>query len=158
MPIAGGYQFNVVHTFDGSDGAVPTQSLVMDSSGNLYSSTMNGGANNFGDVFQLSPSGENWTFADIYDFAVPSDPIYGTPALDAAGNFYDDTSLGGTHGVGTIFELSPSGGVWSYADLYDFEGAGNGVAPYGGVLLDANGNIYGTTNQGGWGNVWEFSR
>jgi uncharacterized repeat protein (TIGR03803 family) len=72
-------------------------------------------------------------------------------ARDSAGNLYGMTVKGGTSNSGTVFELSPSGAGWAYAVLYNFKGGADGGEPYGGVTLDAMGNLYGTTVAGGTG-------
>jgi hypothetical protein len=81
--------------------------------------------------------------------------------MDSAGTLYGTTTCGV---AGVIFELSPSNGGWTYTELYHFTGGGDGLFPNGGVVLDAAGNLYGTTSNGGGGNcfrgcgvVWEFA-
>ena len=80
-----------------------------------------------------------------------------TLAQDAAGNFYGTTVSGGTgtlctNGCGTVFELSPvAGGKWKETVLYNFTGGSDGKNPYGGVILDSKGDLYGTTVAGGSG-------
>jgi uncharacterized repeat protein (TIGR03803 family) len=80
--------------------------------------------------------------------------------MDAAGNLYGDT-LGGAYGYGEIFKLTPEGnGSWTYTDLYDFFGAEDGSMPYGKVLVDNNGNLFGTASEGGAhgaGVIWEIT-
>ncbi len=81
--------------------------------------------------------------------------------FDAAGNLYGTTSLGGTAGVGTVFELSPrSGGGWSSRTLHSFTNGKDGNTPYAGLIIDAAGNLYGTTLFGGvfgFGSVFEMT-
>ncbi len=70
--------------------------------------------------------------------------------IDAHGNLYGTTAGGGTHGDGTVFELSPQGGGWTEGVLHSFNFNGqDGINPYGGLVFDAAGNLYGTTNFGG---------
>jgi uncharacterized repeat protein (TIGR03803 family) len=69
--------------------------------------------------------------------------------MDTAGNLYGTTVEDGTYGEGTVFELTPSGNSWIYTDLHDFTGGSDGADPFGGVILGANGNLYGTTEDGG---------
>jgi uncharacterized repeat protein (TIGR03803 family) len=81
-------------------------------------------------------------------------------AMDSAGNLYGTTYGDGAHGVGSVFKLTPSNGGWTYTSLHDFTGGDDGGTPEGDVTLDANGNLYGTTDIGGAygaGVVWEFS-
>jgi len=80
--------------------------------------------------------------------------------MDSAGNLYGTTYGEGAYGVGSVFKLTPSNGGWTYTSLHDFTGGNDGGTLYGGVTLDANGNLYGTTNQGGAygaGVVWEIT-
>jgi hypothetical protein len=80
--------------------------------------------------------------------------------MDAAGNLYNTTSEEGTH-YGTVFELTPTNGGWAYASLHVFTAEYNdGGFPYGGVIFDAKGNLYGTGAIGGLsgnGVVWEIT-
>ena len=79
--------------------------------------------------------------------------------MDAAGNLYGTTYWEGTHGVGSVFRLTPSGGGWKYSDIYDFTGGSDGLHPES-VTVDANGNIYGTADSGGaygYGVVFEIT-
>ena len=68
--------------------------------------------------------------------------------------------MDGAAGYGSVFELAPSGGTWTYTELYDFTGGADGGYPGGGVTLDASGNLYGTAVLGGangFGVVWEVT-
>ena len=81
--------------------------------------------------------------------------------FDQSGNLYGVTSSGGTGNGGTAFQLTPSGGGWTLTDLYDFTGGLDGGSPFGSVLLDANGKLYGTAWQGGrygYDVIWELTR
>jgi uncharacterized repeat protein (TIGR03803 family) len=80
--------------------------------------------------------------------------------LDAHGNLYGTTSMGGANGVGVVYELSPSGSSWKQTVLYTFQGLSDGQNPVGGVAVDRDGNLYGTTFDGGdngGGTVYELS-
>jgi uncharacterized repeat protein (TIGR03803 family) len=84
--------------------------------------------------------------------------------MDAAGNLYGTTRDGGmySYSCGNVFKLTRSSGGWTYTSLHDFtcQDESLGYSPMGGVILDANGNLYGTTYQGGalgWGTVWEIT-
>ncbi len=142
------------------DGATPQGSLVADAAGNLYGTTYGGGAsfNAFGTVFELSPpaaTGGAWTEtilhtfqADAYDGQFPT----GTLTLDKQGNLYGTTTYNDTNGGGTIFELSPpsvAGGSWTETVLWSFPKFGAGAHPSGKLVMDAAGNLYGTTYEGG---------
>jgi uncharacterized repeat protein (TIGR03803 family) len=151
----------ILYSFqNASDGKEPLTTLTLDQSGNLYGTTLYGGSNNTGTVFELIPS-ENgtWNFNLIYIFSAQS----GTSTnviLDTAGNLYGTTIHGGSHGAGSIFELMRNGSGWTYVDLHDFD-VSDGTQPVGNLLFDPNGNLYGTTVFGGAydnGVVWELTR
>jgi uncharacterized repeat protein (TIGR03803 family) len=87
----------------------------------------------------------------LYSFGGGTDgesPVGGGLVFDAAGNLYGTTQGGGAHHQGTVFELSPGDGGWTEKILYSFKGLKDGASPNGGVVLDAAGNLYGTTNHG----------
>jgi len=153
----------VIHSFGtGTDGAQPIGGVVLDASGNFYATTSLGGASGNGTVFEAKRSGKTWTESVIYSFAGGSDGI-NPPAgvtLDAAGNLYGTTSLGGAYGGGIVYKLSPSNSGWTETILYNFQGLSDGQNPVGGVILDPAGNLYGTTFDGGvngGGTVYELS-
>ncbi len=202
----GQWSASVLHTFIGgaNDGWAPQSSLILDSAGNLYGTTAFGGADEScdidgiagcGTIFELSPSGGNWTEKILYNFSnngTGTNP-YGSLISDGAGGFYGTTLGGGAGGYAAVFELSPSGGGWNYSvlaslpncqtftgvtidsagnlfgvcsersmvfelsksggswmftDLHDFH-VTDGADPLGPVALDAEGNLYGTTYEGG---------
>ena len=136
----------------------------MDSEGNLYGTTQleqwRGSS-----VFELTPNGGSWTYQLLYALPGPRNSTGPTAslAMDAAGNLYGTTYNGGGSsncnlGCGTVFKLTHSNGSWTYTLLHAFTGA-EGSLPWGGVALDANGNLYGTTTTGGSYNegvVWEL--
>jgi uncharacterized repeat protein (TIGR03803 family) len=131
-----------------SDGAIPESGVIIDSSGVLYGVAA-GGAHGDGVVFTLTPSESGWTETVIYSFHNGNDganPVGGL-VMDVEGNLYGTTANGGGGGGGTIFELSPSGGGWTFsllASLFGIPGAGS----RGTLAFDSAGNLYGTT----WGN------
>jgi uncharacterized repeat protein (TIGR03803 family) len=125
--------------------------LVLDAAGNLYSSTTSGSTRGGGAVFQLSPAaGGYWPEKVLSGSGGISNLIF-----DAAGNLYGTRSFGGTYGGGVAFELSPkAGGGWAEKALYNFGGVGHGLDGYqvsSGLIFDAAGNLYGTTEYGGGG-------
>lgn len=161
----------ILHTFSVfSGGDNPLGGLIADSQGNLYGTTEYGGTG-YGVVFELIPNMSGaWGEQVLYKFAgTPSDGAYPSGALifDGQGNLYGTTQLGGPHGAGTVFELSPgAGGVWSEKVLYSFNppafGGTDGFNLYAdGLALDGAGNLYGTTISGGsscyCGTVFELS-
>jgi len=139
------------------DGNQPQGSLVADSSGNhLYGTTFYGGTNNLGEVYELTNSGGSWSETVIYSFlgASNNDGAYpfGGLVLDTTGkNLYGTTYQGGPSSQGTVFELSNSGGTWKETVLHSFDdiSGSDGYYPYGGLALDAGGNLYGTATAGG---------
>jgi uncharacterized repeat protein (TIGR03803 family) len=137
----------VLHSFrDRTDGGLPSAGLIRDAEGNLYGTTRDGGALNIGTVFKLTKKGE---LTALYSFkGSPSDgaqPVAGL-VMDKQGNLYGTTFEGGAYGNGTVFELSPSG---SETVLYSFTGGTDGSAPGASLVLDKQGNLYGTTPAGG---------
>ena len=157
--LGGTWTETVLHTFTGGpDGASPMGGLVLDSAGNLYGTASTGGNagcsnQGCGVVFKLSPGGSGgWTDTVIYSFTGGSDG--GTPwtsvTFDAAGNLYGTTVNGGNFGFGVVFELLPnSSGSWTESVLHHFTNGADGGTPFGTLLFDASGNLYGTTEGGG---------
>jgi uncharacterized repeat protein (TIGR03803 family) len=153
-------QWTPLYTFTGfADGGMPTAGLVFDPAGNLYGATYGGGSGH-GVVYELSPRANgSWTEKAIHTFtggADGGDPFAGL-ILDKSGNLYGTTTTGGVltgggAGYGVAFELTPmAGGVWMETPLYTFAGKPDGANPYGSLIFDANGNLYGTTMNGGQG-------
>jgi uncharacterized repeat protein (TIGR03803 family) len=128
----------------------------------LYGTTQAGGAQNRGTVFQLTPDQGSWTETVLYSFCYQggtcSDGVNPTAnvIVDANGNLFGTTQQGGVgnsgKGGGVAFELSSSGGTWSYTPLYQFcalADCADGSEPIGGLTFDANGNLLGVTELGG---------
>ena len=147
--------YKVVHSFNnnGHDGFWPSAGLTFDASGNLYGVTSAGSNYGGGTVFQLAVGTDGkWREKILHVFSGPGfQETYSPLILDNAGNLYGTTAVGGSgdcnYGCGTVFELSPSaGGNWSEKLLYSFH---HGKGPNG-VILDQAGNLYGTTEVGGW--------
>jgi uncharacterized repeat protein (TIGR03803 family) len=145
----GGTLFRL-HSFDGTDGSMPWAGLVQGANGDLYGTTIDGGSNQNGTMFEITPAGE---FTKLHSFGRYKDGAepFGTLAQGKDGNFYGTTSQGGAHGGGSIFKVTPEGTVTNLygfcADIADFCVDGNG--PQGGLVQGANGNFYGTTYAGG---------
>lgn len=150
---SGGWKETIIHNFGGSstDGE-PFGPLTFDSAGNLYGTTSGGGTDQMGSVYELSPaSGGSWTETILYSFTGPdgNGASYGPVVFDSKGNIYGTTEMGGSDGEGVVYELTPAGGgVWTETVLLSFDGT-DGIFPYGGVMLDSNGDLYGTTEYGG---------
>jgi uncharacterized repeat protein (TIGR03803 family) len=153
----------VLHSFTGgADGANPDSSLVMDAAGNLYGTTIAGGASGAGTVFRIAPKGREtvlYSFTGRADGAKPEAAL----TMDAAGNLYGTTTAGGSSGNGTVFKLTvpkKANGKWREKVLYSFGSGTDGTTPVSGVTLDAKGNIYGTASAGGsygYGTVFELT-
>jgi uncharacterized repeat protein (TIGR03803 family) len=164
------HQFKGFH--DGGHGnGYPNGGLIADSSGNLYGTTGSIGnpctSENCGSVFELSPAtgGGGYTQTVLHSFTSighrPYNPLAGV-VMDASGNLYGTTYNGGPHDDGAVFELSNSGGVWTETVLHNFGMVPtDGTAPREGLVIDAAGNLYGTTQTGGGssgiGTVYELS-
>jgi len=140
-----GWMVKILYNAYGYSGSSP----LFNPSGNLYGTTFVGG-NGLGSVYQLTPTGGGWVSQDLYDFSSGSDGGFPWAGLifDAQGNLYGATTSGGSGNGGTVFKLTPSGGGWSLSTLYSFASPGNGrlvVGPAANLLLDQDGNLYGTT-------------
>lgn len=162
-PSGGSWTYQVLYSPPSTTGYGTYAGLTMDSAGNLFGASWT-------TVFEVSPDGKgNWNPKVIHTFTVtPKDgyQAYGTLALDKAGNLYGTTYSGGSKNDGTVYKLSPvtkgkKKGTWTEKILYSFKGAKkDGASPVAGVVLDAAGDIYGTTNLGGkysgYGTVFEL--
>jgi uncharacterized repeat protein (TIGR03803 family) len=152
--INGGWTEQVLHSFDYPTYADPRSGVTIDSSGNLYGTTLYGGNASYGTVFELSPgSGGTWTFKSLQSFsrngAEGFNP-WSRLAIDAAGNLYGTTFLGGSADLGVLFELSPQAdGTWSETVLHNFIGGYDGAEPVSGPVLNSTGTLFGTTSSGG---------
>lgn len=153
----------VLHSFPGgTDGANPNASLVFDSAGNLYGTTIGGGSasciGGCGTVFKVSSTGEE---AVLYAFTQTNDDgghPNGALIFDSAGNIYGTTQAGGANADGTVFKLSSTN---EETVLYSFKGGTDGQAPYDALVQDSAGNLYGTTRYGGgttnYGTIFRLS-
>ena len=144
-------QETVLHSFTGGvDGAHPVAGLVRDPAGNLYGTTLNGGTSNQGTVFKVTKTGVETV---LYSFSGGSDggQPYGALVRDSAGNLYGTTSSGGAASLGTVFKIDPSN---TESVIHSFAGgSSDGASPQAGLIRDSAGNLYGTTSQGGGGEV-----
>jgi len=155
---------SILYNFTGGDdGFGPGGAVVFDKSGNLYGTTPDGGAYQEGVVYQLSPGQQQWKQTVIHPFTGGDDGAVGSlgPLLvDAWGSLYGVTELGGAYQAGVAFKLSPSGNTWNFTTLYAFQGLPDAGFPYGGLIADSHGRLYGTTYFGGssgLGAVFEIS-
>jgi uncharacterized repeat protein (TIGR03803 family) len=165
-PSGGGWTFDVLHIFTSSpDGALPYGAVTLDPAGNVFGTTESGGGsspNNHGTVFEVSPSGSGWTESVLYTLTFVSgiEPFIGL-VRDPSGNLYGAAGSGGSMGGGTIFELSPSGGSYSFSVIYQNFPEDDGGGAGSRLVMDQAGNLYGTAgNVGahGQGMVYKLSR
>jgi uncharacterized repeat protein (TIGR03803 family) len=145
---------SVIHYFSGgNDGSGPGSGLAFDRHGNLYGMTPTGGAYGLGTIYQLQPqSNGTWKLHVAHAFTGGVDGSSGSAGrliLDHAGNFYGVTTVGGANGDGIVFELSPGQTGWTLTPLYAFKDQPDGALPYGGLIFDKAGNLYGTTYYAG---------
>ena len=166
-----------LHDFTGgADGATPEAPLMMDAAGALFGTTTAGGSANAGTVFELTVKKGVWSEQVLYGFAGGEDgyaPHSGL-IMDSSGNLYGTTEWGGGSGTGcelnnvvlycgTVFELSPPAkkkGKWAEKVLYSFQGGNDGARPMAGLVMDAGGALYGTTQYGnpfGFGTVFKLT-
>jgi len=148
---------SVLHSFTDADGGFPQAGLIFDTAGNLYGTTLEGGglAGSYGVVFKLAPNPDGtWTESVLHSFGGPDGgQVDAGLIFDAVGNVYGTTSDGGSTvcpgGCGVVFKLAPNrGGTWTESVLHSFIGT-DGEGPAAGLIFDAAGNLYGTTNLGG---------
>ena len=148
-PSAGGWTESVQYNFaGGADGCNPEAGVTFDSAGNLYGATTctfgcGGGG---GTIYQLMPANGGW----IENTLVTLNPTtgirpVGTLIRDSSGNFYGTASQDGPNGGGTVFELSPSAGGWTFSLVYGF----SSCDPFAGVTLGPDGHLYGVCQVGG---------
>lgn len=150
-------QESVLYNFTGtSDGGLPNASLLRDPAGNLYGVTVIGGyleckdlTGGCGVVFKVDANGTESTLhifrGHPYDGAGPYAPVI----RDGNGNLYGTTPYGGELELGTVYKISESG---EETILHNFKGGSDGTQPFGGLVADAKGNLYGTTYEGGFHN------
>jgi len=140
--------------YSDGDYAQPFQGLVMDKAGNLYGTFTSGPALP-GGVFKLDSAG-NITI--LYQFSSYLYPTYGHLTIDKSGNLYGVSENGGANNGGVLYELTQSG---TFTVLRNFGSGTDGSQPYGSVVQDKKGNLYGTTLKGGaygYGTIWKISK
>jgi hypothetical protein len=149
-PSGSSWSPNLLYTFtDGLDGGEPIAGLIFDNIGNLVGATAGGSQGAV--VFRMTPSNGGWSYTPIYTFS-PED--YAGPeatlVMDALGNLYGTLpGYNAGHLYGSVFKLTPTEGGWVYTDLHDFTGGSDGGNPLGSLILDLQGNLYGTAAFGG---------
>ncbi len=178
-----GHVFEITRTASGAWTAIvlynfgvqtaPPSSLILDAAGNLYGINPTGGTHNLGYVFELSRSQGGWSLTHLHDFSGPDgaattgmtqDQVAGL-IFDGQGNLYGATVAGGSSkscsvGCGVVFELSRNSGGWTETVLHTLSGS-DGANPIAPLMMDADGNLYGTASNGGskgFGSVFKLSR
>ncbi len=162
----GTWRQSVLHSFTGTDGYGAFAGLIFDAAGNLYGTTEGGGADGYGVVYKLAPNPDGtWTESVLHSFTGTDGWFpYAALIFDSAGNLYGTTYYGGgtacEFGCGVVYKLSPNpDGTWTESVLRSLI-ASDGTFPYGRLIFDASGNLYGTTQYGGaagYGVVFKFA-
>lgn len=148
-PFGGNWVLTPIYSFTGGiDGGWPNPTLIFDKAGNLYGTTLQGGASGAGTVFQLKPAGSIWTQQVLHSFSGSDGFGPWAGVVLHGGHLYGTTYGGGPSGYGTIFELTPSQGLWIETVLLTFSGGLDGGVPRAGVTFKGE-TIYGTTYMGG---------
>jgi uncharacterized repeat protein (TIGR03803 family) len=156
-PSTAGYRESVIYAFKGEpDGEFPTSGVVMGKGGTLYGTTESGGAHNWGTVFELSPSHGRYIERILHSFKAGrggSNP-YSQLIMDGSGALYGTTQFGGhcsryDRGCGVVFKLTPNGTAYTESVLHAFTGGDDGAIPRAGLVIDSEGSLYGTTDEGG---------
>src|SRR3979490_2519903 len=137
--------FDVLTAFGRSGPQNPQAALLRATDGNYYGTSSSGGEANAGTVFRLTPAG---SLTQLSSFSGGADGGYPTAGLvqGGDGSFYGTASSGGASSAGTIFQITASGAL---TVLHSFTGGADGAYPYAGLVQAADGNMYGTTSQGG---------
>jgi uncharacterized repeat protein (TIGR03803 family) len=158
-PASGAWRETVLYNFAGGfyNGAFPQNRLAIDSAGNIFGATVGGGndwsnpaIHGWGVIYELSPSGTGYTETVLHLFAANQRTTAGI-LLDKSGNLYGETGGGEPSSEGTIYEMRPSSTGWAYRTIYNFAGGAGGNVPIGDLTFGADGNLYGTTANGGDG-------
>jgi uncharacterized repeat protein (TIGR03803 family) len=152
-----GWRATDLYDFAGNGQAgSPYGGLIIDSSGNLFGTTY-GNQSGHGTVFELSPSGNTYTFTLLHDFGCMWCGPMADLTMDAAGNLYGTSFAAGKYSAGNVFKLTKTQNGWVYSSLHDFTGGNDGASPISTVSIDTDGTLYGTASvggTGGGGTVW----
>ncbi|HEX8815986.1 MAG TPA: choice-of-anchor tandem repeat GloVer-containing protein [Terriglobales bacterium] len=140
--------FTTLYNFQGSSaGDSPNGPIIRDSQGNFYGTTVNGGGQfDDGTVFKVDSKGNETILHSFTGGADGATPYTALTRDDNTGNFYGATLGGGSNNCGTIFKVEPNG---TESVIYSFNCSTDGSGPYGLLILDQDGNLYGTAYQGG---------
>jgi uncharacterized repeat protein (TIGR03803 family) len=163
-----GWTETVLYNLDYRTGVVPVGGLIIAPSGEFYGTTTAGGTYGAGTVYEFA---NGTSFRVLTNLAPIVDPgcsnsylcgPLGKLAMDRNGNLYGTVTAGGVYGAGTVFKLSPGPDGWTYTSLHDFTGQSDptGAYPSSSLIIDSDGNIYGTASEGGTndgGTVFEIT-
>lgn len=159
---------NIINNFDYTNGGYTYGPVVLDSFGNVYGISPYGGNDYCGLVYQLVNTSGIWSENEIYSFTCGTDggyPYYNGLTIDSKGNLYGTSYQYGADQFGTVFELVNNSGTYTFTLLYTFTGEADGGYPYAAPTLDSEGNVYGTTYEGGGGGcyggcgtVWKLTK
>jgi len=144
------------------DGGNPYSGVILDSAGNIFGTTLDGGSNNGGAVFELTHSGHAWT-ETLHDFYGSTSGVFPQAGLirEKSGKLIGATAAGGTRDGGTVYSLSPSKDGWNLTTMYDIPGPGGDPGPWAKLTMDAAGSLYGTTQgyppAGDYGTVFKLT-
>jgi uncharacterized repeat protein (TIGR03803 family) len=145
----------LIAAFNGTTGQAPHGSLIMDSSGDLFGTTANGGANNQGTLFEIVKNGSTYsstpTVLASFGGSYGNNPV-GSLIVDASGDLFGTASAGGASNHGTVFELVKTANGYSTPTVLTSFNGTNGQDPQGSLIMDSAGNLYGTTSSGGANN------
>ena len=163
-PNGSGWAESILNSFTFGEGGEPWSGVIQDPSGNLFGTT----ESLYGTVYEVRPAGNGWVFGEVIQLPGSGIELGGPTGgviRDSAGDLYGTAPIGGTLQSGDVFKLAPrSGGGWNYTEIHNFGSNGDGYLPYGNLMQDASGNIYGTTTEGGGGSciggcgvIWEIT-
>lgn len=141
---AGSHTISALASFNQTNGAYPTGTLSTDAAGDLFGTTISGGSANLGTVYELAAGSH--AVATLASFTVPNSSVVGGVAADKSGDLFGVARYAGPAGAGSIFEVAA--GSHSVATLANFNNV-NGTTPWYNPIVDASGNLFGTTENGG---------
>ena len=130
-----------------TDGENPSSGVIIDKDGNLYGTTLNGGAQNWGALFKITPTGQESVLYSFGAYSGDGEWPGGGLIMDKVGNLYGTTAIGGANSSGTVFKVTPTGEEIVLYSFYTY--SGDGSSPQAGLIMHGNGNFYGTTSGGG---------
>ena len=158
----GSYRERIIHSFNLTEGSLPNSTLVFDTHGNLYGTTLFGGDQNLcapngcGTVFRLQRHADRTWSVTVLRALKKTDGwcAIGPVAFDSTGNLYASAECGGAFGWGSVLQLIPGPTApWAERVIHSFTNNPDGASPYAGVIVDATGNLFGTTMNGGSANL-----